>query len=472
MVTRLKMLENTQILTGAAGDLRAQLASLVPCRQVDEVVLADSTKCRACYFSPAADPLGGANARLQLDRIEQELEELNEVWSRSLKSELTDPTAQKGLGLLGADRAAAVTAATEPDVDPGCRGDQGPEPGPRWPAAGVAERRADPRCARSWRARDSRRVEQADERIPRGEDGRQGFRQGAAGDRMTRDRSSRPALHALRPDGAHRPLRRTGRLSSRTVRRQPTRPAEPSTSSDCAPCCPSSGRSRASPSGSTRTSSHCPIRPTTRPAQTPSSASSSLEHGTPYDEATDDYHREPFAADVSEGKNDPIYNAHSYHTKVPHKAIMRYILHYTKPGDIVLDGFCGTGMTGVAAQLCGSPDSDFKAQVEAEWAEAGHDKPEWGTRYAILGDLSPAATFIAYNYNTPIDVRAFRFEANRILDNLDAELGWMYETTHSTGELGHINYTVWSQCSCLSGVRLRYRVLDVRGCRGRGPVSV
>lgn len=28
-----------------------------------------------------------------------------------------------------------------------------------------------------------------------------------------------------------------------------------------------------------------------------------------------EYQREPFAADVSEGKNDPIYNAHSYHTK-------------------------------------------------------------------------------------------------------------------------------------------------------------
>src|SRR5215510_12721800 len=65
------------------------------------------------------------------------------------------------------------------------------------------------------------------------------------------------------------------------------------------------------------------------------------------------YSREPFASDVSEGKSDPIYNAHSYHTKVPHKAIMRYILHYTEPGQIVLDGFCGTGMTGVAAQLCG-----------------------------------------------------------------------------------------------------------------------
>jgi DNA modification methylase len=76
------------------------------------------------------------------------------------------------------------------------------------------------------------------------------------------------------------------------------------------------------------------------------------EHGTPYNEETDDYHREPFASDVSEGKNDPIYMAHTYHTKVPYKAIMRYILHYTNPGDIVLDGFCGTGMTGVAAQMC------------------------------------------------------------------------------------------------------------------------
>jgi len=27
------------------------------------------------------------------------------------------------------------------------------------------------------------------------------------------------------------------------------------------------------------------------------------EYGKPYDEETDDYHREPFAADVSEGKN-------------------------------------------------------------------------------------------------------------------------------------------------------------------------
>jgi hypothetical protein len=75
-------------------------------------------------------------------------------------------------------------------------------------------------------------------------------------------------------------------------------------------------------------------------------------YGQPYD-PKEKYHREPFAADVEEGKSHPIYNAHTYHTKVPHQAVMRYILHYTEPGDVVLDGFCGTGMTGLAASLCG-----------------------------------------------------------------------------------------------------------------------
>jgi len=71
-------------------------------------------------------------------------------------------------------------------------------------------------------------------------------------------------------------------------------------------------------------------------------------YGRPYDPA-EKYHREPFAVDVSVGKTDALYKAHGYHTKVPHLAIVPSILHYTKPGDLVLDGFCGSGMTGVAA---------------------------------------------------------------------------------------------------------------------------
>ena len=173
------------------------------------------------------------------------------------------------------------------------------------------------------------------------------------------------------------------------------------------------------------------------------------ENGTPYDEASDDYHREPFAADVSEGKSDPIYMAHSYHTKVPHKAIMQYILHYTKPGDIVLDGFCGTGMTGVAAQMCGCPDSEFKYKMESMIPDV-----QWGARKVILNDLAPAATFIAANYNTQIDSLAYQEAVEQILDECADECGWMYETRHvNTGyqslldsiELtGKINYTLWS----------------------------
>ncbi len=164
----------------------------------------------------------------------------------------------------------------------------------------------------------------------------------------------------------------------------------------------------------------------------------------------EEYHREPFAADVSEGKNDPIYNAHSYHTKVPHKAIMRYILHYTEPGDIVFDGFCGTGMTGVAAQLCGDKKviQSLGYQIKDDGTilnEEGKPFSKLGARKAILNDLSPAATFIAANYNSPVDIVEFEREAKRILEEVEEECGWMYETLHNDGEtIGRINYTVWS----------------------------
>ena len=181
------------------------------------------------------------------------------------------------------------------------------------------------------------------------------------------------------------------------------------------------------------------------------------QYGTPYDPNVP-YSKEPFAADVSEGKNDPIYNIHPYHTKVPHKAIMRYILHYTEPGDVIFDGFCGTGMTGVAAQLCGN-----KAMVESLGYHVDEDgtiyleetdengKKIWkdfsilGARRAVLNDLSPAATFIAYNYNTPVDVHEFEREAKRILNEVEDECAWMYETLHIDGKTsGRINYTVRS----------------------------
>ena len=62
-------------------------------------------------------------------------------------------------------------------------------------------------------------------------------------------------------------------------------------------------------------------------------------------------------------------------------------------------------------------------------------KPEWGARRVILNDLGPAATFISAGYNLPFDVKAFAHEAERILDEVDRELGWMYETRHKDGRV-------------------------------------
>lgn len=178
-------------------------------------------------------------------------------------------------------------------------------------------------------------------------------------------------------------------------------------------------------------------------------------YGHPYD-PSESYKREPYAADVSEGKNDPIYNAHSYHTKVPHKAIMRYILHYTNPSDLIYDGFCGTGMTGVAAQMCGDKAAieslGYKVLPNGEILEkvaTGHDISRWevfskiGARTPILNDLSSLATFVTYNYNKKLK-SSFEDESKEVLDIISEELSWLYKTSHKEGVFGDINYTVWS----------------------------
>ncbi|MDU0574633.1 MULTISPECIES: DNA methyltransferase [Pseudomonadota] len=168
-------------------------------------------------------------------------------------------------------------------------------------------------------------------------------------------------------------------------------------------------------------------------------------YGKPYD-PTLKYNREPLAIDVSVGKTDAIYKAHGYHTKVPHLAIVPSILHYTEPGDIVLDGFGGSGMTGVAAQWCGTAPSSYRHELELAWKREGRTAPKWGARRAVLNDLSPAATFIGANYNIPFDVDAFSNAGKQLLKDLAQDISWMFETLHSDGKTkGRIEYTVWGE---------------------------
>ena len=124
---------------------------------------------------------------------------------------------------------------------------------------------------------------------------------------------------------------------------------------------------------------------------------------------------EPYASDVSEEKTIPF----TWHTLIIPKCrilLLCVIFCITQPGDIVFDGFAGTGMTGVAANLCGSAE-DVAALREPD--------AKVGVRHSICSDLSPIASLIAANYNLPFDPVKFEKKANAILKQVEQEYGWM-----------------------------------------------
>lgn len=127
----------------------------------------------------------------------------------------------------------------------------------------------------------------------------------------------------------------------------------------------------------------------------------------------------PFNENITAGKNSYIYDAHTYHTKVPPEGIKKLIKYFTEPGDCVLDPFCGSGMTGFAATSMG--------------------------RKAILIDLSPAATFIAYNINTPIDSNIYAQKIREILHEARELEKKLYTTKCRTcGKETIMLYMIWS----------------------------
>ena len=62
------------------------------------------------------------------------------------------------------------------------------------------------------------------------------------------------------------------------------------------------------------------------------------------------------------------------------------------PGDIVFDGFCGTGMTGVAAQLCNDRkevgELGYRVDEEGLIYDGDEAISRLGARKALLVDLS------------------------------------------------------------------------------------
>jgi len=123
----------------------------------------------------------------------------------------------------------------------------------------------------------------------------------------------------------------------------------------------------------------------------------------PYDAASDDYDMPPFDRSFDHAsKSSKIYNMHMYWVKQDPYIVKQFIEHYTRPGDVVLDAFCGAGMTGVAALMCG--------------------------RNAILSDISPICIHIARNYTTPVDLHAVDKAYRELLSKAGPEMQRLYRT--------------------------------------------
>jgi DNA modification methylase len=129
--------------------------------------------------------------------------------------------------------------------------------------------------------------------------------------------------------------------------------------------------------------------------------------------------RPPSTDEIRGGKGSIFYRAHSYHTKVPPEGIVGLIRHYTDPGDVVVDPFCGSGMTGVACLMTG--------------------------RQALLSDLSPAACHIASGYTARIDRRRLEAAGSQMLGSLASLETALYGTSCPVcSGPSRIEYTVWS----------------------------
>jgi len=166
----------------------------------------------------------------------------------------------------------------------------------------------------------------------------------------------------------------------------------------------------------------------------------------PYDPETDDYDVPAFGKPIEATKATAIYNMHTYWSKKPHDAIREYIRHYTKPGDLVLDPFCGSGGTALAALMEG--------------------------RKAIAIDRSPAATFITKNYCTPVDVDELQKTFEELKRKVKPEIDWLYETRcDRCGGKATTAYTVYSQVfqcpRCLEKIAL-FDCVEVEGETAKG----
>lgn len=130
--------------------------------------------------------------------------------------------------------------------------------------------------------------------------------------------------------------------------------------------------------------------------------------------------------------SNPIFKAFGYPSKIYYPNIQKFIKTYTKEGDVVLDSFCGSGTTGIAALLEG--------------------------RKTILFDSSPNAIHITKNTFAKVDFTDVEKTYEKLLNELSEIINGLYLTRTSDGIEGFaesiITSNIYSCPSCNIEIKL------------------
>jgi len=132
-------------------------------------------------------------------------------------------------------------------------------------------------------------------------------------------------------------------------------------------------------------------------------------------------------------KTHPVmYRMHKYWSRKPYNVIADYIKHYTKEGDIILDPFCGSGVTAIEAIRL--------------------------KRKVIAVDLNPMAIFITKMTLEPLNLAKFEWAFQDLKNDVHEQLNKLYETKcQKCGQMGVIHHMEWDaftpvkiiySCSC------------------------
>ena len=134
-----------------------------------------------------------------------------------------------------------------------------------------------------------------------------------------------------------------------------------------------------------------------------------------------------------------MYLIHKYWARKPHNVVSQYIQRYSRPGEIVLDPFGGSGVTAMEAIKAG--------------------------RKAISVDLNPMSAFLIENTLSQVDSREIEEEFRKIESKLKGKINDLYETKcPKCGKTAMVLATIWDrEAEHAAGVALSVpRVQEIR----------